>query len=57
MRNVPLNNDLARIAPGTADAAAPWAAFDRGWSRANHVRAAASIGAALVLLDALARPA
>lgn len=55
VRNVPLNNELARIVPGGGDAAARWAAFDRGWSRANHGRAAASMAAAAVLLDSLAR--
>lgn len=55
VRNVPLNNKLARVPSGVADAAAPWTAFDRGWSRANHVRAATSIAAATVLLDSLAR--
>ncbi|MFL4475223.1 DUF1772 domain-containing protein [Paeniglutamicibacter sp. MACA_103] len=55
VRNVPLNNELARIAPDAGDAAARWSAFDRGWSRANHVRAAASIAATVVLLDSLAR--
>ena len=55
VRNVPLNNELARVSPGVEDAAAPWSAFDRGWSRANHVRAATSIAAAIVLLDSLAR--
>jgi uncharacterized membrane protein len=54
VRNVPLNNELARIAPGVVDAAR-WTAFDRGWSPANHVRAAASIAATVVLLDSLAR--
>ena len=57
VRNVPLNNELARIAPDVVDAAAQWTAFDRGWSRANHVRAAASIAATVVFLDSLARTA
>ncbi|WP_411732046.1 DUF1772 domain-containing protein [Paeniglutamicibacter sp.] len=55
VRNVPLNNELARIAPGGADVAARWTVFDRGWSPANHVRAAASIAATVVFLDSLAR--
>lgn len=57
VRNVPLNRELARIAPGAVDAAARWAGFDRKWSPANHVRAAASIAATVVFLDSLARSA
>lgn len=55
VRNVPLNNELARNVPDGVDAAARWTAFDRGWSSANHARAVASLAAVVVFLDSLAR--
>ncbi|WP_157157011.1 anthrone oxygenase family protein [Diaminobutyricimonas sp. LJ205] len=48
--NVPRNNALARADAGGADAA--WKAFDRPWSRANHLRAVFALaGAALLALS------
>lgn len=38
MRNVPLNNALARIAPADPAAPAIWADYLRDWTRWNHVR-------------------
>ena len=55
--NVPLNNTLAQIAPGAVNSDARWTAFDRGWSRANHVRATAAIAATITFLASLARSA
>jgi uncharacterized membrane protein len=51
--NVPLNNELADVSPHAADAAARWREYLDGWSWANHVRGAASLGAAAAFLGAL----
>ena len=55
--NVPHNTRLAAVAGGgpAATAAAAWSRFERGWTRANSVRGAASIGGALALAASLAR--
>lgn len=47
--NVPLNDTLATIAPGAADASSRWRDFVSGWTPWNHVRAAASVVAAGLL--------
>jgi len=47
--NVPLNNALAAIDPGSADGAAVWARYLRDWVFWNHVRTAASLAGAVVL--------
>ncbi|MEU3944869.1 anthrone oxygenase family protein [Streptomyces sp. NPDC029526] len=52
--NVPRNEALARLAPGTPEAAAYWPGYVREWTRWNHVRTAASTGAALAYVLALA---
>lgn len=49
-RNVPLNDALAEVDPGVADAAARWAGFAEPWTIANHVRAAAGIAATTLLI-------
>ncbi|WP_055525960.1 DUF1772 domain-containing protein, partial [Streptomyces graminilatus] len=46
--NVPRNNALARLDPGTAEAASYWPVYVREWTRWNHIRTVAS-GAASVL--------
>ncbi|WP_406728104.1 anthrone oxygenase family protein [Streptomyces sp. GD-15H] len=51
--NVPRNNVLAGLAPGTADASAYWTAYVREWTLWNHVRTVASAGAAVVYVLAL----
>lgn len=51
--NVPLNNGLARAAPESAEARSRWAAYLRTWTRWNHVRTAASLGAAALLIMGL----
>jgi len=55
--NVPRNTRLAAVATGgrAATATAGWAIFERGWTRANSVRCAASIGGALALAASLVR--
>jgi hypothetical protein len=45
--NVPLNQALAAIDPSAGDASRRWQAFVRGWSSYNHLRAAASLAAAV----------
>ena len=53
--NVPRNNALDRADPTTADAERLWADYLVSWTRWNHVRTAASIAAAALLMLALAR--
>lgn len=51
--NVPLNNHLASLSVHAPDAARQWHSFVRGWTIANHVRAAASLAALACLVLAL----
>lgn len=51
--NVPLNEELGDLSPHAADAAARWREYLDGWNWANHVRGAASLGAAAAYLGAL----
>ena len=39
--NVPLNNRLADVEPGTPDATRTWSTYTRVWVRWNHVRTSA----------------
>lgn len=55
VRNVPLNNALALIAPDALDMDARWNIFSRAWSLANHGRATAAVAATVILADSLAR--
>lgn len=48
--NVPLNNALAAVDPASADGAALWARYLRDWVFWNHVRTAASLAGAVVLV-------
>jgi uncharacterized membrane protein len=50
--NVPLNNTLATVHPEGAGAAAHWSSFYGHWLVWNHVRAAASLGAAALMIVA-----
>ena len=43
--NVPLNQELAKVSGGDADAAERWESYCRRWTRWNHVRTAAAVGA------------
>ncbi|HEY6757964.1 MAG TPA: anthrone oxygenase family protein [Baekduia sp.] len=51
--HVPLNDQLAGVDPHAAGAAAQWHDYLAKWNWANHVRGAASIGAAAAYLGAL----
>ncbi|MFE8987350.1 DUF1772 domain-containing protein [Streptomyces collinus] len=51
--NVPRNDALAQLEPGTPEAAAYWPVYLREWTLWNHVRTTASAGAALAYLLAL----
>ncbi|MCT7357243.1 DUF1772 domain-containing protein [Streptomyces sp. 15-116A] len=51
--NVPRNDALAKLEPGTPEAAAYWPAYVREWTMWNHIRTVAAAGAALAYLLAL----
>ncbi|MFE7899642.1 DUF1772 domain-containing protein [Streptomyces sp. NPDC057424] len=51
--NVPRNDALAELEPGSPEAAAYWPVYVREWTLWNHVRTAASAGAALAYVLAL----
>lgn len=47
--NVPLNNQLAKVDPASAEGAAVWADYLRKWTAWNHVRTIAALAAAVLL--------
>ncbi|MEV0181404.1 anthrone oxygenase family protein [Streptomyces sp. NPDC050625] len=51
--NVPRNDALLKLDPGTPEAAAYWPTYVREWTAWNHVRTAASAAAAVVYVLAL----
>ena len=51
--NVPRNEALARLDPEDADAVGTWDRYLREWTAWNHVRTAAALAAAAVLITAL----
>ncbi|MFI6853632.1 DUF1772 domain-containing protein [Streptomyces sp. NPDC050416] len=51
--NVPRNDALLKLAPGTPEAAAYWPVYVREWTMWNHVRTAASASAAVAYVLAL----
>jgi uncharacterized membrane protein len=51
--NVPLNNRLASVTPGSAEGAAVWTRYLSAWTAWNHVRTAASLAAAASFIMAL----
>ncbi|GGY39436.1 anthrone oxygenase family protein [Streptomyces djakartensis] len=51
--NVPRNDTLLKLEPGTAEADAYWPAYVREWTMWNHVRTGASAGAAVAYVLAL----
>jgi uncharacterized membrane protein len=53
--NVPLNNALARVGPGSVDGARLWARYLTTWSAWNHVRTLSSILASAAFAFALSR--
>lgn len=48
--NVPRNDALASLDAGHRDSAAPWTTYLRDWTRWNHVRTAAALAAAALLI-------
>lgn len=50
--NVPLNNALAAMTPGTPEAAALWTRYLGEWTLWNSVRTAASFGSAILFVAA-----
>jgi uncharacterized membrane protein len=53
LRNVPLNNALARVTQADAFGSATWTSFQRDWTRWNHVRTAACAVATALFIAAL----
>ena len=51
--HIPRNNALADVDAAGPDAAAAWAAYSGPWRRGNHVRTAAALGGALLLMVSL----
>jgi uncharacterized membrane protein len=51
--HVPRNNALSRLDPDGAEAAAMWATYLPEWTHWNHLRTAASLAAAALLIGAL----
>jgi len=47
--NVPLNNALAKADPHPEDAKSIWDSYQRPWTRLNHIRTIAPLGAVLLL--------
>lgn len=52
--NVPLNNELAAISSGGAEAGPVWARYLKDWTFWNHVRTLASIAACALFIAAIA---
>jgi uncharacterized membrane protein len=50
--NVPRNNALAAVEPGSAEAERVWARYLVEWTAANHVRTLSGIAAAALLIAA-----
>ncbi|NJM76418.1 MAG: DUF1772 domain-containing protein [Acaryochloridaceae cyanobacterium RU_4_10] len=53
--NVPLNDALAVVDPGSADGASLWSSFLPNWTNWNHVRTAAALAAAAAFTLQLAK--
>lgn len=51
--NIPLNDALAVVAPGSAEGAKLWARYLTDWTFWNHVRTIASLGSAALLTRSL----
>jgi len=51
--NVPLNNALASVEPGTSEAAEVWTNYLANWTFWNHIRTAASLASAALLTLAI----
>ncbi len=50
--NVPLNNALAAVEPGSKAGAEMWSRYLSTWTRWNHLRTVASLGAAVLFIMA-----
>ncbi|WP_129782069.1 anthrone oxygenase family protein [Peristeroidobacter soli] len=55
VRNVPLNDTLARVAPSADDLEAQWHAYRGPWTRWNHVRTIACVLAAAAFVIEISR--
>ncbi|MGH6735202.1 MAG: DUF1772 domain-containing protein [Methyloceanibacter sp.] len=53
MKNVPLNNELARAAPDTKEGRDMWAKFQSSWGMWNHIRTITSLAACAAFIMAL----
>jgi uncharacterized membrane protein len=53
--HVPLNDTLAKLDPGSAQAASQWQDYVTDWTRWNHLRTLSSLGAAAAFTVALLR--
>ena len=51
--NVPLNEALARVEPGSTEGASLWVSYLANWTAWNHVRTTAALAAAAMLTIAL----
>src|SRR5256885_58684 len=51
--NVPLNDALAAVNPGSAEGAGVWARYLKDWNLWNHVRTVASLVATTLFIIAL----
>ena len=51
--NVPRNNALAAVDPGSTDGARVWVGYVKSWTAWNHVRTLAALAAAALLILAL----
>lgn len=54
--NVPLNDALAKVDPGSAEGARLWASYLVNWTIWNHIRSAAALAASAALAIALRYP-
>ena len=54
--NVPRNNALARVDPGSTEAATLWVRYVSEWTMWNHLRTAAALAAAAAFIFALCLP-
>ncbi|WP_332948772.1 MULTISPECIES: anthrone oxygenase family protein [unclassified Microcoleus] len=48
--NVPLNDALAKVEPSSAEGAKLWASYLTNWTIWNHIRSAAALAAAALLI-------
>lgn len=51
--NVPLNDGLAAIPPGTPDASGAWAQYSRSWGGANLIRGLVSVAGCAALVASI----